>query len=565
MFDKRKGNLFGTQKPTTPTSVAVAGNLFIHAGLRKSAETLSGNGALKYSTTGNPFVDQFGQLGQYKKPREYSEVAVSMSTLWAINPRLTIMFMLYLRMITRVTQFLGKVTSNVQRGAGLRHEGIMRMIWLHINHPESFYKNLYLFISVGRWSDIITMMQYDLMFHGWSSKVLDWDKLTAFILAGLENPSTSELLKKYLPQIRSRSQCKTLESQADNLIAKYICNVLFGDKDEEQGKTYKRYRQLKSSGTAHQWQQLISKGQHNLVDFNTIHGRALAQLVSSKYLSNQGLEARYEQWISSKPVAKYTGYPHELFITDPCNLRPYQVKTINAQFMQLVETAKKGAKKDTSLIVVRDTSGSMNATATGTKQSCFNISKALALFFSYMLPEGAFANTWIEFNYDARLHKWHGSTPCEKWNADSSRYYGSTNLQAVIELFVRLRRQGIPESEFPTGILCISDGEFNPASALKKTNVNVALYKLINGGFSAEYVQKFQIILWNLQSHYYGDNTGSKFETYGNVQNVYYFSGFDGSVIAFLTGIEGKTTTPKTAEELFNAAMDQEILNLVEV
>jgi len=205
----------------------------------------------------------------------------------------------------------------------------------------------------------------------------------------------------------------------------------------------------------------------------------------------------------------------------------------------------------------------MSSTATGTKMRCYDIGKALALFFSYMLPDGFFANTWIEFNSNAKMHQWKGSTPYEKWHNDRSSVVGSTDFMSVIRLFCKLRLQGISESEFPTGIICISDSEFNPAS-LGKTNVESAR-ELLAKYFSPEYTKNFKIVLWNLQSSYYGKGTGEKFETYGNVENVYYFSGYDASVMAFLTGTEKQKTEPKNAEELFNAAMDQELLRMVEL
>ena len=37
-------------------------------------------------------------------------------------------------------------------------------------------------------------------------------------------------------------------------------------------------------------------------------------------------------------------------------------------------------------------------------------------------------------------------------------------------------------------------------------------------------------------------------------------AGFDGSAMAFLTGTEKQTVIPKTSEELFDAAMNQELL-----
>jgi hypothetical protein len=563
MFNSKKTILVvgATPKASVPST-----NAFVNAGLKKSAETLSGNGALKYDSTGNDFVDQFGKLGTYKVPRAYDEIAKDASTLWGVNALLSVCFILYLRMITRVVSlFDGTKMSTVQRGAGLRHEAIVRMIWLHVNHPDTFWKNITLFISVGSWKDIIQMMSYDLQYNGWSDRILDWDKFGQLILAGLENPNSSELVKKYLPQIKANSKCTTIEAQADNMIAKGLCSLLYGGKTEiNSHANYVLYRKLKSSGTAHQWQQLISKGKFLEINFDTVHGRALAQLVSGKFIENNNLTEKYEAWIDSKPIAKFTGYAHELFLKLPQKM--FQIKTLNAQFLGLVETAKQNASGKTGMIVVRDTSSSMNSTAPGIKMSCGDIGKALALFFSHMLPEGAFANSYIEFNSDAKMHKWKGSTPMEKWNNDGTSYIGSTNFQSVIQLFIRLKKQGVPESEFPSGIICISDSEFNPAQ-LNQTNVDYA-FALLRSAFSEEYVSKFKIVLWNLQSNYYGRGTGEKFETHGDVKNVFYFSGYDASVLAFLTGVEKKDKVfkePETAAELFAAAMDQEILNLVTI
>jgi hypothetical protein len=554
MFDSKQITLLenGLSKKTSVK------NSFVSAALKNGAKTLSENFALKYDSTGNDFVDQFGKLGSFKSPRTYAQISSDMSALWSQDPHKTLCFTLYIRTITRTVAFSDNTkTTTVQRGSGLRHEGILRMIWIHINHPEVFWNNIELFISVGSWKDIITMLSYDLEYNNWNGRTLDWKNFGKLILVGLENPNTSNLIKKYLPQIKANSACKTVESQADNMIAKWICSLVFGNK--ENPSSYKQYRMLKTSGNAHEWQKLISQSKHNLIDFNTVHGRALSLMVSSKYIDNQGLTKTYEEWILSKPIAKYTGYPHELFKNEV--KKKYQIDTLNAQFKGLVETAKNGAKANTSMIVVRDTSGSMASPANGTKQSCYDIAKALALFFSEMLPDGPFAESWIEFNSDAKLHKWKGSTPYEKWSNDNSNFVGSTNFQSVIDLFVGLRLEGVAESEFPTGIICISDSEFD-FSELDQTNVEVALSKLKSNGFSDEYVSNFKIVLWNLQREFGGD----KFETYDeNTKNVFYFSGYDGSVIAFLTGTEHQKSEPKNAIELFNAAMDQEVMHKIRI
>lgn len=554
MFTTKKASLFEVKKKS------VVNNSFVAAGLKKSSETVSGNGAVKYSSTGNPFVDQFGKLGSYKAPRDFNEISRDCELLWAENKLLCVVMIYYIRTITRVVQLFNGLSSSVsQKGAELKHEGIFRMIWLHQKAPDTFWKNIGLFVSVGSWKDIITMLQYDLMYNGWENRALNWNKFGELILSGLNNDKTSELLKKYLPQIKSNSVCTTVESQADNIIGKWICSLLFGSK--ESSANYKKYRQLKSKGTAHEWQKLISQSKHELIDFAKIHGRALNLLVRGKYLKNQGLEEKYNEWITKPETeVKYTGFVHELFSKLPGSLgslNQNEQVTINKQFETLVEKGKTEKVSETNLIVVRDTSGSMGSTATGTNMSCYNIGKALALYFSEFLS-GAFSNSWIEFNSDAVMHNWKGSTPLEKWYNDHSNFVGNTNFLSVINLFCRIKRQGVAEADFPTGILCISDSEFNPSS-LGRKNVESALNLLRQGGFSEDYVSKFVIVLWNLQSNYYGRGTGEMFETYGDVPNVYYFSGYSASVISFLNG------NVKNAGELFKEAMDQEILNMIEL
>ena len=63
MFNTKKEKLFDNETKSTTKSNSV----FVDAGMKKSKETLSGNGSLKYESTNNDFVDQFGKLGTYKK------------------------------------------------------------------------------------------------------------------------------------------------------------------------------------------------------------------------------------------------------------------------------------------------------------------------------------------------------------------------------------------------------------------------------------------------------------------------------------------------------------------
>lgn len=101
--------------------------------MKASHETTSGNGALKYSTSGNDFVDDFASIAKYKEPRSYEEVAKTMQLLYSIDKVKAVKMAIFIRLITRKSQVMKdkgvETLEEVQRGQGLKNEGIMRMLW----------------------------------------------------------------------------------------------------------------------------------------------------------------------------------------------------------------------------------------------------------------------------------------------------------------------------------------------------------------------------------------------------------------------------------------------------
>lgn len=564
MFEKKVNSLINQ---------SVQLNKFLQEGLKQSSVVLSGNGSVKYETSGNKFVDNFAAIANFKQPRSYEDISRDMELLWSINPKDTVKLALYIRLVTRKSQIMegsDKVeTLEVQRGQGLKHEGIMRMIWIGVNHSETFKANIPLFIAAGSWKDIITMMNIDLQYNGWDNRKLDWGFLSKVIFAGLVNPNTTHLVRKYLPTIKTNSKCTTLESQADTLIGRYLAGkinpILV---KENKAKAYKMYRKCKSEGIAHEWQQKISKQLYDEINFGKIAGRALSLLVGSKFLENHNLIGKYTNWIKSQPVAKYTGYVHELFAPlgqgYRCKHIPsYKETTINAQFQQLVNVGKDGVNSQSKLLVVRDTSSSMTSKANGCNQTSYDIGKAMALYFSEFLT-GPFANSFAEFADTCRLKQWVGNTPCDKYINDRSEAYGGTNFQSVIDLFIDLKNKEVPESDFPTGILLISDGELNNSG--KESNFNTAIKKLKEAGFSDEYVNNFKIILWDIPNDFYSKDIRPKFEDFATSSNFFYISGYDTSTVSFiLGGSKPERKAPKNAEELMKECLNQNLLNRVKI
>lgn len=570
MFDKKVSSLLSSKTETKENS-------FVKEATKATHETLSGNGALKYTTSGDDFVDNFAAIASFKEPRSYNEVAKDMQRLWSQDPIKCLKLAVYIRMITRKPQVLEHLgmekaqVLEVQRGQGLRNEGIMRMLWLAINHPQTFTQNFCLFIAAGSWKDVFTMLNLDLQYHGWEGRKLEWRFFKNVIFAGLSNPNTTHLVRKYLPTIRTNSKAKTLEAQADTIIGRWLAQSIF--KDEDKIVAYKLYRTTKSQGIAHKWQQLISKQLYKEIKFDEIAGRALQLLANSNFFKNHDLGEDYLKWIQSKSTAKYTGFVFELF--KPLEPRPQwrsgytyaeldeaQKATINAQFAGLVKTGKEGVNTGSRFLVARDISGSMTSEAKGCGMSSYSVAKAIALYFSEFLT-GPFANHYVEFALTCQMVEWKGNTPVDKWINDKNDNYGNTDFLSVARLFVRLKEQGVPESDFPEGVLCISDGEFDPSYYRNDHSTNFQTFRkmLEDAGFSKEYVENFKLVLWDIPNSYYGKEKPT-FEDFADAPNCYHMSGYDPAIIAFL--MEGKHN-PCNSKELFEVAMDQELLNKLEV
>jgi hypothetical protein len=152
MFTAKQKSLFGTTQLTSGTStMSVSENPYLRKGLKKAAKITNPQGSIKLKTSGSDFVDDFAKVTNYKSPRSFDEINSTVSIQWSQNPLLTMCMIFYIRMITRVVQlFNGTKTTETQRGQGLKHEGIFRMMWVALNAPDTFWKNIGLLFLLDR-------------------------------------------------------------------------------------------------------------------------------------------------------------------------------------------------------------------------------------------------------------------------------------------------------------------------------------------------------------------------------------------------------------------------------
>lgn len=519
------------------------------------------NGAKAYSTTGSELVDQFGLAGNYRG-RDINKVFEEQEYLWNENAEAALRLPFYLRLITRKVKVADdKETEEVMNGQGARDESLKRILWIAKKHPDVFYKNIWLLPVIGSWKDLWTLMYYDRFLK---INTLDRNRIYDIIKLGLESEIFMDLVKKFMPRIKSRSKTKTDWARLSNSFAKEFSNVYKLE--------YAAYNKLKASGKAHDFQKLISTQQYDKLNWNLIPGRALSILATGKFLENHGLVDSYEKWLDKQGTVKFTGYPYEL-VKKVRQMRSLNVTarfTIDKQFMHLVNTARKNGKITENVLICLDTSGSMCKGVDGIDGvSCSDIAQSLALFFAE-LNTGAFHHKVMAFDRTSKAYDLKYKSFCRNLGSLPSVPCGGTNFQSVIDELMRIRRSNpqIPIEDYPKTILAVSDMQFNQTSLWSQqqrtTNFEESVRKLLEV-FPEEYVNEIKFIWWNCASRQ------RTFESDASTQGCIFVSGFDGSFLNTLLAIEPKEVVNKetgkvekvqpTAEEVAYAALNQDILN----
>jgi hypothetical protein len=543
-------------------------NLFLKEVSRGSGSAYTENGAKSYASIGTTLLDQFGKAGT-NRGRDINLVFADQAALYNENPEAALKFPFYLRMITRQTKLMnGEKTEKVQKGQGARDEAFKRLLWFEKFHPDIYYKNLWLVPIVGSWKDIWVLLSM--------SEKPNKTEYFKVIAEGIQDENNKDLVKKYMPRIRSNNKCATTWAKSTNEFAKEFAKFA--------GWSYRDYRIFKASGVAHKFQTYMCSGLYSKINWATIPGKALLNMVSGNFLKNHGLEASYEKWLETQPVAKYNGYVYEF----ARKLRNYYgtaalpkttKMTIDKQFANLIKTAKadQGGIKG-NVWVALDTSGSMNITIDGVDLRAVELAKSLAIYFA-TLNEGAFHNYVMGFDNRAWLYKLTGESFTEKWYGGMpSVGGGGTNFQCVIDEIIKVKKEHpeIPESDYPQCIVVVSDMQFSPAGGYSwnnpapsqsevQTNYEAMVSKLRKAGFSEKFLKDWKMVWWycvNRETEDYPSNM--------DCPGTYMFSGFDPAVVTLLLGGDAKVVDEKTGEvrnmtmqEMVDNALNQEVLTLL--
>ena len=507
------------------------------------------NGAVSNSSTGNSFLDYFSKAGTYRN-RELEEVFADISALWDKDRKQALKIVFYNRMISRTVKGFAS-SDELQAGQGNKDEFRKCLIWIARYYPDVVNANLWMVPLVGCWKDL---------WHADLIDELDSNAVYALIQRGINCDYNKDLIAKFLPRIRSKSNTYNHRHIKLNEFAYGLIKYLKWSPVQ--------YRKFKSSGVAHDFQKKMSLALFSEIDFNSIPGKALHQMVNKRgkdsktTFERHGIDKAYLDWIKKQPVAKFTGYVYELLSAVSAQMSLVQKYTVDKQFDGLIQMAQESHRISENLWCALDTSGSMNYPVANT--TAYDICISLGIYFS-SLNQGAFKDQVIMFSDTSKVKKLSGSFSDKAMQLKSTETaWGSTNFQSVIDEIVRVRiaKPEIPVADFPTSLLVVSDMQFNPEGINNMTNYQAAMKKLAAVG-----LPKIRIIWWWVTGR------GTDFPSTLDDENVIMISGFDGSILSLLLQKEVKknenqdwSTEQKNGPiEAMQKALNQEVLELIQV
>lgn len=493
------------------------------------------NGAVSLASTGNAALDYFSKAGTYRG-RDDKLVAADMEKIFKQDPLQALKLVFGVRLITRIP----KGEEVVATGMGQRDETIRALIWLHNNMPEHLYANLHLVPLFGSWRDF---------FDPKVIQNLDNQKLFELIAQGLEVEGQTDLIKKFLPQIRMG---KKVRSERDKIRSQFAEKLRL-----HLGLTPKAYRKLKASGAAHIWQKQMSNREWDKINPEGIPGKAMLIHTTRKGKDGKTVFERHNQenrileWALSKETIKFTGFPYEItkkaLELSMGKIDVLQRAILERQFQLLLDQA--GNHSYGNLLPVVDGSGSMASLAMP-GVTAQDIAVSLAMVFS-SLNTGYFKDQVCKFDRTSSMHKLSGGFFDRVQQLYRLGCMGNTNFQSVIDMLVNMRKMlpNVPVSEYPKVLLVISDMQMDPTNrepdyysysqpdkprnlAAEKTNFQAMQEKLRSVG-----LEGISTIWWRVAAPGAGTSNITEFQVTSQEQGTAIISGFNPLMLNSMLGI----------------------------
>ena len=422
------------------------------------------NGAAGYVTTGKNIVDMFFKISSYRNMTE-SDIKADFAKVYAENPDLAVKFAFYV--------------GDIREGLGERRAFKAMIEWL--SAVENFDKLIKYIPEYNRFDSLFVLRGTAL-----ENQMVNVIKQQ---LASDKNDKHPSLLAKWMPSVNTSSP-KTKE------LGRWFASQL-GMTERQYRKTLTSIRNklelVESKMCANEWnsinyEHVPSKANLNYKDAFLKHDETRRRKFLEKVIKGEA------------KINSSVNFPHDVVHKyGRCPSR--KDDAIEALWANLKNTLTDAAS---NIMVVRDGSGSMTDTISGTSVSALDVATALAIYFSER-QTGEFQNKFITFSsrpefvdlskcktLQEKLHVCNSYDDCS-----------TTNIEATFDLVLNTAvKNKLKQEEIPT-LLIVSDMEFDQATSLgwnARESMFVPLFKTIEKKFKAHGYELPKLIFWNVMS-----------------------------------------------------------------
>ena len=427
------------------------------------------NGAMAYSTTSNPLLDLFAQIGALR-PRSIEEITIKYANAYAVNSELAIKMLFY--------------AGNIRGGLGERRTFRACLRWLAINHPVVVRDNLSNIPHFNRWDSLFTLVGTPVEADMWQYIT---DQLGLDMQAVIKEKHGGKhvgisLLAKWMPT-------ETAHAKETRALAKTAMRKL--------GVTPRMYRKMLSALRAHLKvvESLMSAGKWDEVEYPAVPSYAMKNY--RKAFSNHD-NARFGAYIASlnKGEAKInasTLFPyylvHQYMMGRYYTGHNYKIDPIvEAQWKALPNYIE----GENNILVMADVSGSMYGRPIET-------SIGLATYFAQR-NTGDYHGLYMTFTDRPHFIDISRETTlagCIKKVNDTDVGY-STNLDRAFEYVLNhALNNHIKNEDMPKALVVVSDMEIDPYFRGQR-----------NMDFVQKWVREFakfgytcpKLVMWNVEA-----------------------------------------------------------------
>lgn len=439
-------------------------------------DRITENGMVTNSTSLNSCVDMYFMGGATRHWTKEERISL-FEKAFMEDPLIAMKLLFYMR--------------DIRSGVGERDFFRDCISYLEETHPDILKKNAYLIPNFGRWDDLF---------------FVDPEISLPIIKEGIENKNG--LLCKWLPR----------KTQYNNYAAK-VRNHL--------GLSPKEYRKLIVSLSNTVEQKMCNKN-FNEIDYQKVPSCAMNKYRSAFYKND---ESRFKEFIDGVKNGEFKMnagaiYPHMLYRA--LVKGNYKVnEAIEVQWNSLPNYMEGSKHRILPMVDVSPSMKMLNGLP-------LEVSISLGIYISER-NESIFKDAFMTFSDSPTMEYMKGTFVERACQLRRAKWGRTTNLEKAFDLLLKKSVEHKIDKEYmPTILMIISDMQFNVASSMDKTSIEMIREKYEKFGYEMP-----QIIFWNVRAEL--DNVPAE----DNELGVGLVSGFNTSILKdVLNGDINKKPTP---------------------